>query len=176
MFRKFESQMYCCNRVMAHVPSHRLRLAFYRNVMKFQIGPDSFIFMDAWFDAPGNFTMGHNSIVNQKCRLDNRGGLTIGNTVSISAETCILTADHDPNSSSFSGRTAPVVFEDYTFVGTRAMIMPGVTIHRGAIVAAGALVTKDVPELTIVAGVPARPIGERSADLDYSINYGVWFH
>lgn len=153
-----------------------MRLAFYRKIMKFEIDQDSYIFMDAWFDTAGQFTMGHNSIVNQKCRLDNRGGLTIGNTVSISAEVCVLTAEHNPQSPEFVGRTAPVVFEDYTFVGTRAMIMPGVTVHRGAIVAAGAVVTEDVPEYTIVAGVPAKPIGERTRDLDYSIDYGVWFH
>jgi len=176
MFHKFEAQMYVCNRVVARTPSHRLRLAFYRKAMRFRIDQDSYIFMDAWFNTPGDFVMGHHSVINQKCRLDNRGGLTIGNTVSISAQVCILTADHDPNSRDFSGRTAPVVIEDYTFVGTRAMIMPGVTIGRGAIVAAGSIVTKDVPEFTIVAGVPAKPIGERNKDLDYSIDYGVWFH
>lgn len=176
MFHKFEAQMYLCNRVIARTPSHRLRLAFYRKAMRFSIDRDSYIFMDAWFNTPGDFVMGHNSVINQKCRLDNRGGLTIGNTVSISAQVCILTADHDPNSKDFAGRTAPVVLEDFTFVGTRAMIMPGVTIGRGAIVAAGAIVTKDVPEFTIVAGVPAKPIGERTQDLDYSIDYGVWFH
>ena len=50
---------------------------------------------------------------------------------------------------------------DYVFIGPRAIILPGVKIGRGAVVAAGAVVTKDVPEKTIVAGVPAETIGER---------------
>jgi maltose O-acetyltransferase len=176
MLHKFEAQMYLCNRVIAQIPSHRIRLAFYRYGMGFRIAEGSFIFMSTWFYAPGRFSMGQHCVVNEKCRLDNRGGLTIGNTVSISSEVCILTADHDPQSRNFAGRISPVMIEDFAFIGTRAMIMPGVTVRRGAIVAAGSVVTRDVPEYTIVAGVPARPIGTRNRDLDYTINYGVWFH
>jgi acetyltransferase-like isoleucine patch superfamily enzyme len=176
MLHKFESQMYLCNRVVSRIPSHGLRLAFYRKAMGFEIDHHSFVFMDAWFYVPGNFSMGSHCVINEKCRLDNRGGLTIGNTVSISAEVCILTADHDPQSREFAGRMSPVTIGDFTFVGTRAMIMPGVTVAEGAIVAAGSVVTKDVPKYTIVAGVPAKPIGKRTRDLDYSIDYGVWFN
>ncbi len=50
---------------------------------------------------------------------------------------------------------------DYVFIGPRAIILPGVKIGRGAVVAAGAVVTKDVPEFSIVGGVPAKQIGER---------------
>jgi acetyltransferase-like isoleucine patch superfamily enzyme len=50
--------------------------------------------------------------------------------------------------------------------------MPGVTIGRGAIVASGAVVTKDVPEFTIVAGIPAKVIGQRNRNLDYKCGPG----
>ncbi|WP_417735105.1 acyltransferase [Rosistilla oblonga] len=176
MLHKFEIQKYVCNRIMASIPSHHLRLLFYRYAMRFKIGHSSFIFMNAWFDTPGKFTMGHNSVINQKCKLDNRGGLTIGNNVSISSEVCILTADHDPSSPQFAGRYAAVTIEDHSFVGTRAMIMPGVTVRRGGVVAAGSVVTKDVPEFTVVAGVPAKPIKDRCREVDYRINYGLWFY
>lgn len=121
--------------------------------------------------------MGNNSVVNQKCRLDTRGSIFIGNNVSISAEVCILTADHDLRSPAFAGRTKPVTIADFAFVGTRALILPGVSVGRGAAIGAGAVVTRDVPECAIVAGCPAKRIGVRDPSaLNYSITYGRLFH
>jgi acetyltransferase-like isoleucine patch superfamily enzyme len=171
----FDGLLFLCNDVVGHFPSHILRQAFYRAVMGFQIGRRSFIFMGAQFDTKGNFRLGDHSTINQRCRLDNRGGLEIGSNVSISAEVCILTADHDPKTADFAGRNRPVHIHDYVFVGTRAMILPGVTIGRGAVVAAGAVVTKDVPERSIVAGCPAKQIGNRLGELNYQIDYGPFF-
>jgi acetyltransferase-like isoleucine patch superfamily enzyme len=170
-----EALLYVCNRIVAHIPSHRLRLFFYRHVMRYEIGDHSYIFMDAWFGQRGGFKMGNHSVVNQKCQLDTRGGIEIGENVSISAEVCILTADHDPASPSFAGRSRPVYVRDYAFIGTRAMILQGVTIGKGAVVAAGAVVTKDVAPFDIVAGCPARKIGLRNSELIYETDYGRLF-
>lgn len=166
-----EGLLYLTNHVINHIPLHFIRLSFYRNCMKFEIAPGSNIFLDACFDSKTNFRMGKSSVINQKCRLDNRGTITIGDNVSISAEVCILTADHDLQSSNFTTRIRPVNIEDYVFIGTRATILPGVTLGKGSAVAVGAVVTKSVPPFTIVAGVPAKPMGSRSTDLDYSANY-----
>jgi len=171
----FDGLLFVCNRLVAHFPSHWVRQWFYRAAMQFEIGERSFIFMGAEFDTRRLFKLGDHSTINQDCRLDNRGGLEIGNNVSISAYVCILTADHDPRSPSFAGRTKPVRIADYVFVGTRAMILPGVTVGRGAVIAAGAVVTKDVGERMIVAGCPAKEIGSRTADLNYEIDYGRFF-
>lgn len=131
--------------------------------------------MEAYFDTRKNFILGENSVINQKCRLDNRGKIKIGNNVSISAEVCILTADHDLQCSYFTGRNSTVKIDDYVFIGTRAMILPGISLGRGSAIAAGAVVTKDVSPYTIVAGIPARPIGIRSTNLKYTISYGRLF-
>ena len=171
----FDGLLFVCNRLVAHFPSHWLRRWFYRALMQFEIGERSFIFMGAEFDTRRLFKLGDHSTINQDCRLDNRGGLEIGNNVSISANVCILTADHDPHSGSFAGRTKPVRIDDYVFVGTRAMILPGVSVGRGAVIAAGAVVTKDVGERMIVAGCPAKQIGSRTADLNYEIDYARFF-
>ena len=166
-----EGLLYFTNHVINHIPLHFIRLGFYRMCLKFDIGSGSAIFMGTWFDAKNNFKIGNNSVINQKCRLDNRGCITIGENVSISAEVCILTADHDLQSHDFAGRTRPVSIEDYVFIGTRATLLPGVTLGKGSAVAAGAVVTKSVPPYMIVAGVPAKPIGRRPTDLNYQINY-----
>ena len=163
--------MWACNYRVAQVPSHLARLAFYRRVMKFRIGPGSSIFRGGWFDARGGLEIGSRTTVNQNCRLDTRGGIRLGDDVSVSAEVCILTADHDMRSPTAAGRARPVVVGDHVFIGTRAMVLPGVTIGTGAAVAAGAVVTRDVSPHTVVAGVPAKPIGSRPTDLTYSAAY-----
>ena len=166
-----EGLLYFSNNVVNHIPLHFIRLGFYTIFLQFDIGLDSAIFMGTMFDTKQNFKMGNNSVINQKCRLDNRGGITIGDNVSISSEVCILTVDHDLQSSDFQSRTRSVNIEDYVFIGTRAMILPGVTLSKGSAVAAGAVVTKSVSPFTIVAGVPAKPIGRRPTNLDYRISY-----
>ena len=172
----FDGSLFLANRVVARIPSHVIRLFFYRSIMKYTIGKDTYIFMDAWFDCAGGFTIGSNSVINQRCRLDSRGGITIGNKVSISAEVCLLTADHDPQSVDFVGRTASTTIEDQVWLGSRAMILPGVCVGKGAVVAAGAVVTRDVAPFSIVGGVPAKVIGQRTENLAYTFDYFRLLH
>jgi len=171
-----ESVLFIANHIVSHIPSHHLRKLFYRTVMGFEIGSSSYIFMDAWFDARGGFVIGNNSLINQKVRLDTRGGIVIGNNVSISADVQILTADHDIMSRTFEGRTDSVLIGDFVFIGTRAMILKGVSLGKGSVICAGAVVTKNVEDFSVVAGVPAREIYKRTTELDYIINYDRLFH
>ena len=127
--------------------------------------------MDCTFDDGGNLIIGDNCVINGKCRIDTSGPVTIGRHVSISQEVCILTGDHNLNSPVFEGQRAPVVIEDYVWIGTRAMILKGCTIGKGAIVAGGALVTKDVAPYSVVAGVPAKAVKTRRTDLQYEVDY-----
>ena len=164
-------RLFVGNHVVSHFPVHAVRLRYYRSIMGAVIGPGSSIHLGAYIDSLSGLTVGTNSTINQGCRLDSRGGITIGNNVSISADVRILTADHDLQSRNFVGTTKPVAIEDYVFVGTGATILPGVRLGRGSAVGAGSVVTKHVAPRMIVAGVPARIIGERRADLDYNPSY-----
>ena len=130
----------------------------------------SHIMSGAWLDCRGNIEIGVNSVINQKCRLDNRGGIKIGRNVSISPEVHLITAEHDILSKQFDGVKEPIIIGDHVFIGTRAIILPGVNIQGGAVVAAGAVVTKNIPENAIVAGVPAKQIGTRPK-MAYQIKY-----
>jgi len=173
MIRKhifFDALLYVCNVLVAPLPSARLRMAFYRHVMGIEIGEGSHILSGLWLDCRRNCRIGRHSVVNQRCRLDNRGGIEIGDNVSISAGVQILTADHDLASADFAGRERGVTIGDYVFIGTGALILPGVKLGRGAAVGAGGVVTDDVEPFVIVAGVPARPIGRRPEMLGYQIH------
>jgi maltose O-acetyltransferase len=143
------------------VPSHVLRqIAFGAAGVK--IGSQSAIHMGVRFFNPSGVRIGADTIVGFRSFLDGRDSLKIGDHVDIASEVMIYNSEHDLNADDFAARVAPVEIGDYVFIGPRAIIMPGVKIGRGAVVAGGAVVTKDVPEFTIVGGVPAREIGTRS--------------
>lgn len=160
---------YLTNYVVAYVPSFALRRLWYRHVLGIGIGRHVGVFMGTyvWFHGPranrrNGVRIGRNTLINRRCTIDLRCGLTIGENVSISPEVMIVAASHDVNDPQFASIPhPPVVIEDHAFIGTRAMILPGVTIGRGAVVVAGSQVSKDVPPMTVVAGSPARPIGMR---------------
>jgi maltose O-acetyltransferase len=87
----------------------------------------------------------------------------------------IWTLGHDIHDDFHRDKGSPVTIEDYVWIGHRAIIMPGVTIGRGAVVAAGAVVTKSIPAMSIVAGVPAKIIGQRQSVLSYTKFHRPWF-
>ncbi|NOY15043.1 MAG: acyltransferase, partial [bacterium] len=125
---------------------------------------------------PPNIIIGEDSLIGEDCVLDGRDKLTIGSHVDIASQVMIYNAEHDIHDPLFSPTFAPVVIHDYVFIGPRAIILPGVTIGHGAVVAAGAVVTKDIPPLTIVGGVPAKPIGQRKIKkLNYRLGRAAWF-
>jgi acetyltransferase-like isoleucine patch superfamily enzyme len=166
-----ELRIYICNRWVSGIPSHTIRQWYYCYVMKYNIGQNTAILMDCTFDCTQHFAIGSNSVINGKCRIDNKSSITIGNNVSISQEVMILSSDHDPDSPVFASRDLPVIIEDYVFIGSRATILPGVTIGKGAVIAAGAVVTKNVEPFAIVGGVPAQFIRTRKAELNYRLSY-----
>jgi maltose O-acetyltransferase len=162
---------------VGYIPSHHVRRFFYR-MFGMKIGAGSTLHMMARIYDPRHITIGVDTIIGERTSLDGRqqllnseGGLEIGNHVDIASEVMIWTSEHDIHSPTMQAIEAKVTIGDYVFIGPRAIILPGVTIGRGAVVGAGAVVTKDVPENTIVAGVPAKPIGTRNIK-EYSYKLG----
>ena len=151
------------------VPFHSVR-KFISRLYGIKIGKNSFIHMGTRFYLPKNITIGNGTIIGDHCFLDGRAKLTIGNNVDIASQVLIYNSEHDINSEGFDPIEEPVEIGDYVFIGPRAIILPGVKIKKGAIVAAGAVVTKDVDENEIVGGIPAQKIGERkNKDLHYKL-------
>jgi maltose O-acetyltransferase len=147
-----------------------------------RLGPGAAIAMGGfiWSFSPSQVrrdgcVIGPDTLINRGCVLDARGPLHIGAHTSISANVAILTTQHQINHPEFPTETKPVQIGDYVWIGMRAMIMPGVTLGEGAVVAAGAVVTRDVPPYTVVGGVPARPIGTRQSPARYRVNFKPLF-
>jgi maltose O-acetyltransferase len=127
--------------------------------------------MNCQFDCAGGLVIGDNCVINAKCRLDSRGTLEIGNNVSVSESVIFLTADHNDDLIGVTRESKKTAVEDYVWIGTRAMVLPGVRIEKGGIVGAGAVVTRDVKYLNIVAGIPAKKINMRPENFNYTIEY-----
>jgi maltose O-acetyltransferase len=180
---------YLTNHVVARVPSFTFRRLWYQHALGINFGRHASVFMGAYFWFHGGprdirrrpVAIGKNSRINRDCTLDVRCGLTIGDNVSISPEVMIVVGSHDVNDPTFPAiphpDAGPVSIEDYVFIGCRAMILGGVTVGRGAVIAAGSVVTKDVSPMTIVGGVPAKPVGVRhSGATAYELDGGLpWF-
>lgn len=170
---------YVTNHVVSRVPSYRLRHAWYRRSLGIHIGEHAGIHLGCylWFYGPGQVRrsgvrIGGHTRINRDCTLDVRGPLQIGAHVSVSPEVAILTAHHRLDLPGFPVESRGVVIDDHVWIGMRATILPGTTIGRGAVVAAGAVARGDIPPLTIVAGVPARPVGTRPQEaLDYDLDW-----
>lgn len=150
------------------------RLWFLRRFCNVRIGRDTSI-APRCFVTGDLIRIGDNTVINRETYLDGRCPLYIGNNVNISHQTLIQTLTHDAQSPFFHCTVQPVVILDHVWIGARATIMPNVTIGEGAVVAAGAVVTKDVAPYTIVAGIPARAIGTRTRDLRYRTKYFPFF-
>lgn len=148
-----------------HIPLQCIRNLYYK-LLGLKKGKGTVIH-GSYLVSPWNIKIGEGSIIGIGSILDGRGNLEIGSNVNLSREVCIYTSSHDVNSPDFSGYKKPVIIEDYAWICTRAIILPGVKIGKGAVVAAGAVVTKDVEEYTVVGGVPARYIEKRNRNLTY---------
>ena len=161
--------------LVGYIPSHCFRRFCYR-LARIKIGKGSTIHTKTRFYNPRNIIIGEDTIVGEGAVLDGRARLIIGSHVDIASEVMIYNSQHDIEDENFSAVDKPVVIEDYVFVGPRSIILPGVKIGKGAVVGAGAVVTKDVPPFAIVGGVPAKIIGERKLKtLNYKLGRARWF-
>ena len=147
---------------VGYIPFHHTRRFFYR-LFGIKIGKGSTIHMMARIYDPRHITIGEGTLIGEQVTLDGRkqlpnsqGGLEIGSHVDIASQVMIWTSEHDINSPDMRPIEEKVVIKDYVFIGPRSIILPGVTIGRGAVVGAGAVVTNDVPPKTVVGGIPAK--------------------
>lgn len=158
------------------LPSRSIRAFLIKKMIR-HMGNDVSVLRNVEFISPKNITIGDNSVINSGVVLDGRGGeLLIGKNVDIGRDTNIWTMQHDVLSTDHALEGKSVIIDDNVWIASRATILPGVHIGKGAVVASCAVVSKDVPPYAIVGGVPAKVIGTRNKNLNYTLNYRPLFY
>jgi len=133
------------------------------------IGVETLILAGNKFNVIDNVSIGSNVIIGPSNVFLARGGVRIGNNVNISGFSYFISQSHDVNDP--DGRTClgQIVIRDNAWIATHAIVMPGITIGIGAVVAAGSVVVEDVPDYAVVAGNPAKRIKTRSSTIRYKL-------
>jgi len=161
--------------ITGYIPSHRIRLFLYRYLFGVRIGSYSTIHWQCRFFEPAGVQIGSHTIIGNNAFLDGRRGLMIGDCVVTASEVAIYTLQHDVEDPYLREFGSSVVIEDYVYIGPRVIILPGVRVGEGGVIAAGAVVTKDVEAYTMVAGVPAEFVKYRPHDLRYKPSFRMPF-
>ena len=162
------------NGLVGRFPSMVLRWMYLRAYLG-SLGAGTGVQMGCSFLNGRKVFLGPRNVINFGCLFDGRRyAIRTGADVSIGPEAVVLTLGHDPQSPDFSDKGGEVVIGDRAWICFRSIILPGVTIGEGAVVAAGAVVSRDVEPYTIVAGSPAKPVGTRTKDLRYNCNFAPW--
>ena len=174
-YRSIESKLkpgwewWFTNSFLYNFPSKRFRNYMLRKMgMTFQ--GDARIYAGFHIRNPRGIVLGNGVSIGPKVLLDGRKGLTIEEGAVIGYGAIIWTLNHDYNDIHFCGKGAPVTIGRRAWICSNSIILPGITIGEGAVVASGAVVTHDVEPYTIVGGVPAKVIGKR-AEKEYDYLY-----
>ncbi len=164
------------NSIINKIPSRHFR-KWYLQLFGAKFGKKSFLFRRCEVLKPYGLKIGNNVSVGWFASLDARGGLEIGNNVNISSYVKIITGTHDIDSFDFKGVFKQVIIEDNVWICTGAIILPGVKIGKGAVVSAGAVVSKDIEPYSVVGGVPAKHIKFRNEkNCNYIVGTTTIFH
>lgn len=158
------------------IPSHHIRDFIYRNIFCVDLQKKAVIYFGAEIRSHPNLHIGEGSIIGDRAILDARSGIYIGRNVNFSSNVKIWTYQHDHSSPNFDitkEKTGSVKIGDRVWIGPDVTILHSVDIGEGAVVAAGSVVTKNIPPYSIVAGIPAKVIGGRNPNLlyEFSGNY-----
>lgn len=132
---------------------------------RISVGRDCSLFPGVWLAAEpsGDLVIGNCVYLGHRVHLHAVGSVQIGNGCMLTDDVHVGNGGHDPQAKMAVTPGAPIIVGNDVFIGQKAMVLGGVTIGDGAVVGAGAVVTKDVPSGTVVAGVPARPVGRTPA-------------
>ena len=145
---------------LMYIASWRIRSALFR-VFGAKVANDCALYPSARYYAPWNLECGSRVCIGPEVEVYNKAKVVIGSNVVISQGAYICTASHDISSPTMDLVLKPITIGDNVWIAAKATILPGVTVGEGAVVGACAVVAKDVPPWSVVAGNPARVVKKR---------------
>ncbi len=163
------------NTIWNKVPSRHLRKWFYQ-LMGAKIGKNTFPCRRVEILYPKGLQLANGVSIGWFAELDARGGITVDHDTNISSHVKMITGSHDLDDSEFTADFQPIHIGHHCWVASGATILQGISIGDGAVVAAGAVVTKDIPPYEIWGGIPAKYIRKRYRNLNYKISAPPIFH
>ena len=155
------------NRIINKLPSRHIRKWFYQ-MLGAKFGKNCFPCRRVEILLPKGLMLEDGVSVGWFAELDARGGIKVGHDTNISSHVKLITGSHDIDDPNYTADFLPIHIGHHCWIGTGAMILQGVKIGDGAVVSAGAVVTKDVPEWTVVGGIPAHKIRDRNRITEYA--------
>lgn len=162
------------NYFVSYIPIWNLRKAFYL-IGGMKIGKGSRIYMKCSVRSPWKIEIGDNTVINENCYLDGRGGISIGNSTSISLYTVILSASHDSKADDFKYIKEKVVIKNNVWTGVRSTILQGTILENGCILAANSSLKGETESGYIYSGVPAVKKKKRDLKGCYEISHYDFF-
>lgn len=163
------------NYFVAYVPCWHFRKLCYR-LLGMKIGKGSRILMGTVVIKPWKIRIGKNTIINENCHLDARGGIIIHDNVSVSIYSIVVTGSHNAQSGSFAFFELPVTIEDNVWIGARSVILAGANLRKACLIGANSTVIKgEYKEDGFYSGVPAKYIRQRKLENYYVQNWNPWF-
>lgn len=154
------------NAVINKIPSRHIRKWFLQ-IMGAKIGKHTFPCRRVEVLLPKGLHLAENVSIGWFAELDARGGIYVDHNTNISSHVIMITGSHDIDDPNFTADFKPIKIGHHCWLGTGAIVLQGVTIGDGAVLAAGAVATKDIPPFEVWGGVPARFIRKRSEDVEY---------
>ena len=163
------------NMIINKIPSRHIRKWFYQ-ALGAKIGKKTYPCRRVEILLPKGLVLKERVAVGWFAELDARGGISVDHDTNISSHVKLITGSHDIDDPDYTADFRPIKIGHHCWIGTGAIILQGVTIGDGAVVAAGAVVTKDVPPYTVVGGVPAKTICSRNVADGYQIGSAPFLH
>jgi acetyltransferase-like isoleucine patch superfamily enzyme len=159
-------------RNLGKIPCHSYRIFCLRHIYHMTINKNVVIYGGFEIRDPWKIAIDEGTIIGDECKLDGRNKITMGKNVNLSTGVWIWTEQHDLRDPNFrcNSKGGEVRIDDYTWISSRATILPNTVINKGVVIGANALVTKECEDYGVYGGVPARKISERPRNLEYEFD------